>query len=175
MNIFLGIIGALVVIIVLMILFAPKKYDINRSLVIERSLPDVFAYLKSVKNQDHWSPWKKRDPNMKQRFEGTDGTVGFVSKWEGNKQVGTGEQEITGISENKEVITELRFFKPWKSVSEGYLKVEEAGNGTKVVWGFRGVNKPPMNAMMLFFNMDKAVGKDFEEGLSDLKKLLEQT
>lgn len=173
MNIFLGIIGALVVIIVLMILFAPKKYNVQRSITINRPLSEVFNYLKSVKNQDNWSPWKKRDPNMKQSFEGIDGTVGFISKWEGNKQVGTGEQEIIRIVQNKEVITELRFIKPWKSVSEGYLTVEEAGEHTKVIWGFRGENKPPMNAMMLFFNMDKAVGKDFDEGLAELKQVLE--
>ena len=173
MDIFLGIIGSLVLIIVLMVLFAPKSYDISRSILINRPLPEVFQYLKSVKNQDHWSPWKKRDPEMKQHFTGSDGTVGFVSSWEGNKQVGTGEQEIKQIVENEAVITELRFFKPWKSVSEGYLKVSEDGNATKVVWGFRGQNKPPMNAMMLFFNMDKAVGKDFDEGLASLKEVLE--
>lgn len=175
MSIFLGIIGALILIVVLMILFAPRTYDIQRSIRINRPLNEVFNYLKYVKNQDDWSPWKKRDPDMQQSFTGTDGTVGFVSKWEGNKQVGSGEQEILRIDENREVITELRFFKPWKSVSEGYLTVAEEGDATKVVWGFRGKNKPPMNAMMLFFNMDKAVGKDFDEGLSELKRILESS
>lgn len=30
-----------------------------------------------------------------------------------------------------------------------------------------------MSIVMLFMNMDKAVGKDFEEGLASLKEILE--
>ena len=110
---------------------------------------------------------------MKQSFTGEDGTVGFVSSWEGNKDVGSGEQEIVKITENKRLDTELRFFKPWKSESDAYMEVDEVDGGTRVTWGFSGVNKRPYNVMMLFYNMDKAVGKDFEEGLTDLKKILE--
>ena len=173
MYIFLGVLGAIVVIFIILIIAAPKNYHVNRSIVIDRALPDVFQYIKYVKNQDEWSPWKKKDPDMKQTFTGDDGTLGFVSHWEGNKDVGTGEQEILNIEENKRLETELRFFKPWKSQSNAYIEVEEADGGTKVTWGFSGVNKIPFNVMMLFMNMDKAVGKDFEEGLGDLKKILE--
>ena len=45
---------------------------------------------------------------------------------------------------------------------------------TKVTWGFSGENKFPVNIFMLFYNMDKAAGKDFEEGLNSLKALLEK-
>ena len=44
---------------------------------------------------------------------------------------------------------------------------------TKVIWGFSGKNKFPMSIMMLFMSMDKAIGKDFEEGLASLKQILE--
>jgi hypothetical protein len=44
-----------------------------------------------------------------------------------------------------------------------------------VTWGFSGKNKFPVSIMMLFMNMDKTVGKDFEEGLSSLKAQLEAT
>ncbi|PKA83955.1 polyketide cyclase/dehydrase/lipid transport protein [Ulvibacter sp. MAR_2010_11] len=169
------ILGGILAILLILMLVAPKTYNIQRSVVIKRPLGDVFQYLKLVKNQDHWSPWKKKDPDMKSESVGIDGTVGFINKWEGNKQVGSGEQEITKIVENERVDTELRFFKPWKSTSDGYLLVEAVdASSTKVIWGFKGTNKVPMNIMMLFFNMDKAVGKDFEEGLASLKTELEK-
>lgn len=159
--IFLYIIGAIVLLILVLGLLAPKGYN-------------VFNYVKYIKNQDHWSPWKSRDPEMKQSFIGEDGTVGFVSKWKGNKEVGTGEQEIKGIVENERIDSELRFFKPWKTTSDAYLKVFDEGDGkTKVVWGFSGKNKFSMSIFMLFFNMDKSVGKDFEEGLVKLRTILE--
>ncbi len=65
--------------------------------------------------------------------------------------------------------------KPWKSESDAYIKVYDVGNGsTKVTWGFSGKNKFPVSIMMLFMNMDKSVGKDFEQGLSDLKSIMEK-
>jgi len=173
--IFLYILAAIVVILLLLVAFAPKKYNLNRSITIQKARPEVFQYLKLMKNQDHWSPWKKRDPGMKQTFTGEDGNVGFISHWDSDhKQVGSGEQEILSLEENKRIESALRFLKPWKSESNGYFDLEDAdGGATKVTWGFHGTNKPPMNVMMLFYNMDKAVGKDFEQGLADLKKVLE--
>ncbi len=173
--IFLYILLAILALLIILVLVAPKKYNVHRSITINKSVPEVYQYLSHIKNQDHWSPWKQRDPNMKQTFTGEDGTVGFVSRWESDhKQVGHGEQEIMGMEANKRIDTALRFLKPWKSESSAYMETHEAdGGGTKVVWGFYGTHKVPMNVMMMFFNMDKAVGKDFEEGLDALKKVLE--
>ncbi|WP_250434513.1 SRPBCC family protein [Hanstruepera flava] len=173
--IILYILLGLLALILVLALVAPRNYEVNRSVVINKSVPEVFNYIKHVKNQNDWSPWKQKDPNMKQEFIGTDGEIGFISKWEGNKDVGTGEQEIILIDENQRMETQLRFFKPWKSQSIGYFTVEELEpNQTKVVWGFKGVNPIPFNIMMLFFNFEKAVGKDFEEGLTKLKTVLER-
>ena len=161
--------------IVLLALIAPKSYEVKRSILINKPVHETFRYLKIVKNQDYWSPWKQKDPNMKQTFTGTDGEVGFVSRWEGNKDVGVGEQEIKGIIENNIIETELRFYEPWKSVSDGYLKVNSVENSkTEVIWGFTGKNAIPFNIFMMFFSMDKTVGKDFEEGLECLKRTLEK-
>ncbi len=168
------IIIAIIGLFVLLALIAPKKYQVNRSIVINKPLPEVFQYLKHIKNQDNWSPWKKKDPDMKQEFIGRDGEVGFIAKWDGNKDVGLGEQEITNIVDNDRVEARLRFFKPWKSESDAITSVEEvAGGNTKVTWGFSGVNKVPANIFMMFYNVDKHVGKDFEEGLVSLKEILE--
>lgn len=174
MTILLYVLAGIVLLIILLALIAPKKYEVSRSITINRPAHEVYDYLKFIKNQDEWSPWKKRDPNMKQSFEGEDGTVGFISKWDSDhKQVGSGEQEITKLTPHSRVDSELRFLKPWKSQSDAYMITQAEGDNTKVIWGFKGVNKPPMNIFMLFFNMDKAVGKDFNEGLSKLKSVLE--
>ena len=160
-----------VVAIMLQIFLVPKNYNVNRSIIIDKPYTGVFDYLKYIKNQDHWSPWKKKDSLMKQEFIGTDGEVGFIAKWDGNSEVGTGEQEITKIVEGKRIEVEMRFFKPWKSTSNAVTKVEDLGKmQTKVTWSFLGKNKFPTNIFMLFYNMDKAV----EEGLASLKRLLEK-
>lgn len=174
MEIMLYVVIGIIVVIIILGLIAPKDYEVNRSIIISKPLPDTFQYLKYIKNQDSWSPWKKKDPNLIQTFEGVDGEVGFISKWKGNKGVGEGEQEILSIIENESIDTQLRFLKPWKSESIGHLLVDKVDEGqTLVTWGFSGKNKFPMSIFMLFMNMDKAVGKDFEEGLASLKQVLE--
>ena len=175
MSTVLYIVLAVILIIIVLALISPKSYDVNRNISINKPLPEVFSYLKSLKNQDNWSPWAEKDPNMEKTFTGTDGEIGCVSAWKGNKDVGEGEHEITNIVKNKVIESQLRFLKPFNSTSDAYLKVkEDVGNGTLVIWGFKGKNKFPMSIFMLFMNMDKTVGKDFEHGLNKLKTGLEK-
>lgn len=172
----LGILCGLVFAILILHLIAPKKFDISRTIVINRPKHIVFEELKSLKRQNEWSPWARRDPNMEERFTGMDGQVGATNYWKGNKQVGEGEQEITKIVEGERVESELRFLKPFKSTSKAYLITEEVGpDSTRVQWGFVGKNKFPMSIFSLFMNMDKVMGKDFEEGLGRLKEQLEHS
>ena len=170
------ILGGIAALILILAVIAPKRYDVNRSVTIARPKAEVFEYLRYLQKQDEWSPWNKKDPDMKKQFEGTDGEVGAISKWQGNKDVGEGEQELIRIVDGEVVESRLRFFKPWKSESDAYMRTVDSGDGgTVVTWGFSGKNKFPISIMMLFMNMDKAVGKDFEEGLTTLKSRLENT
>ena len=135
----------------------------------------VFEYIKYLKKQEEWSPWAKKDPNMDRKFTGVDGEVGAINYWNGNKEVGEGEQEITKIIEGERAEGELRFLKPFKSTSDCYLTTEAITDSeTKVTWGFCGKNKFPMSIFTLFVSMDKMVGKDFEEGLATLKSIVEK-
>lgn len=163
-----------VLIVLILALIAPKTYDVFRTIEIKRPKAEVFEHLKYLKKQDEWSPWMKKDPNMKKTFTGTDGEVGCVSHWIGNKDVGEGEQEITKIIPGERIEGELRFLKPWKSTSQCYLNVDDGSNGqTKVTWGFSGKSNFLMRIMTVFKSMDKMVGKDFEEGLATLKSQME--
>ncbi|NNK87648.1 MAG: SRPBCC family protein [Flavobacteriaceae bacterium] len=172
--IFVYILTIIIAVLVILNSAAPKRFDLNRSIEINAPVSTVYNYLKYIKNQDDWSPWKRKDPDMKQEFEGTDGEIGFISRWKGNKEVGEGEQELKHLVENESILSELRFFKPWNSQSDAYFQIKGLSeNSTRVIWGFSGKNKFPFNILMLFFNMEKSVGKDFEEGLSSLKSILE--
>ncbi len=133
LYIILGIIAALLI----AGLFIPKGMKATREIVINKSNTEVFNYFKQLKNQDNYSKWGSIDPNMKKDYKGTDATVGFVSAWEGNKKVGVGEQEITGIEEGKKLSTELRFIKPFKSVAQSSMTTEAVdNNSTKKKLGF---------------------------------------
>ena len=175
MTILFYILAAIIVLLLFMASIAPKTYDVSRSIEINATKETIFPYLKFLEKQREWSPWSKKDPNMDTKLIGTDGEVGAVSYWKGNKDVGEGEQELTKIVDGKRVEGELRFFKPWKSESDCYMDLEEISpDKNKVTWGFTGKNKFPFSIMMVFMSMDKMVGKDFEEGLQMLKRKLER-
>lgn len=171
--IFLYILIVLALIILILSLAVPTEFRIERDIIINKPKTEVFSYIKSLKNQDYWSVWNMKDPNMKREFKGTDGTVGFVSRWEGNKNVGMGEQEIKKIVEGERVDMELRFEKPMKMTNDGFIStISEGGDKTRVRWGFSGNSGRPMN---LFSAMMKgALTKDFDKGLNNLKNILEK-
>lgn len=173
--IILYIIAGLIVLLLVAALFISKDMRATKEVIIKRSNREVFDFIKMLKNQDAYSKWGSLDPNMKKEYKGIDGTVGFISAWEGNKKVGAGEQEITAVKDGQALITELRFIKPFKSLAKATMTTEaiDAGN-TKVTWGFESEMKYPMNILKVLMNLDKAVGDDFNTGLQNLKKLLEK-
>lgn len=156
-------------------LFAPKEMIVEKTIVINRSQNDVFNYLQFLKNSDAWSPWAKKDPNMKKTFSGTDGTVGFIMGWSGNNAVGVGEQEIKKIEKGTLIETELRFQKPMQNTNKAFLKIEAKGEQqTQVTWTMTGTTKFPANIIVFLLNARGQLGKDFTQGLENLKSLLEQ-
>jgi hypothetical protein len=157
-------------------LFIKKDYAVEREVVINKPKQEVFEYVKYLKNQNKFSKWANLDPNMKQEFRGTDGTVGFVSAWESQSDdVGKGEQEIKGIKDGERIDYEIRFLKPFESTSPAYMTTETVnGNQTKVKWGFSGHMPYPMNIMLGVMNMEKMLGDDFQLGLNNLKGIMER-
>lgn len=157
-------------------LFVKKDYAVEKEVVINKPKQVVFDYVKMLKNQDNYSVWAMKDPNMKKGYKGTDGTPGFIASWESqNKEVGTGEQEILKITEGERIDFKLRFKVPFEAQDDAYMITEAVGeNQTKVKWGFKGAFPYPMNLMNLFMDMDKAVGKDLSEGLNNLKTVVEK-
>lgn len=171
----LYIIIALIAVVLIAAFIMPKDYAVKREIVINKPKAEVFEYLKMLKNQDNWSVWMSKDPNIKKDFTGTDGTVGYTAMWEGNKDVGKGEQEIKNIVDGERIDTELRFIEPFESTNNAYMTTESVGpSSTRVSWGFSGSMPIPMNVMLPFMGMEESVGKDFQDGLNNLKAILEK-
>ncbi len=168
------IIVAIIALPFVLAMFTKKSYSIERSILINRPVNVVFDYLKHIKNQDQFSKWVQMDPNMKKEYRGTDGTVGFVYAWNGNKQAGEGEQEIKRIVENRKLDIEVTFIRPFAVVAKTPFTTEAVEvNETRVTWGMSSAMNYPMNIMLLFMNMEKLLGKDLEFSLQQLKDKLE--
>ncbi len=166
---------ALIAHVLLIALFVKKSYTVKRHIIINQPVEKVFAFVKYLKNQDTYSAWAKLDPAMQKTYTGTDGTVGFVSAWDSQvKKAGKGEQTIIEIEELKKVAYAIRFIKPFAGNAYAKLSTKAIdAQQTKVCWALQSKMKYPSNIMLLFMNMDNVIGKDLEEGLSQLKVLLE--
>lgn len=156
-------------------LFIKKDYVIERTVVINKPRDTVYQYLKSLKNQDNFSNWANMDPEMKKEYGGTDGTIGFIARWQSDKrEVGMGEQEIKKLQDGKRIDLEIRFIKPYESAMNSYFTTDDfQGTATRVKWNINGKFDYPMNLTKLFMNMDKVLGADLQTGLDNLKTILE--
>lgn len=170
-NILIG----LVVLILLAVAGAyvtPRNVHVERDIVINASAAEIFPYLNNYQHFYRWSPWSDRDPNATYAFEGPAEGVGARMTWSGNKNVGTGSQEIS-VSEFPNHLETLLDF-DGQGTAVAYFDLTPAeGGGTRVVWGFdtdMGMN-PVARYMGLL--MDKFVGADYQEGLENLRDLVE--
>ena len=152
-----------------------KRERIRRRVYLTRDegRQDVFDYIKMLKNQEQYSVWIRRDPNIAIRYTGEDGTAGATSAWDSkDKNVGAGEQEIKAVTPGEAVEVEVRFQRPFKATNYARTSVALADSGTLVTNRFSGRSNYPMNIMNLF--MDKLVGKDMQQNLENLKAQLEK-
>lgn len=170
-----GILIFLALVLIILNFIAPKNYQVERSLIIDAPKEIVFKHIKYWNAWRAWSPWAERDKQMLVWVSGTDGEPGSIYSWTGNPDItGKGEMINTGVKENQEITYHLRFIEPFESESDGYLRLLSDGKQVKALWGFKGHYNFPVNVMMLFMDMDSAVGSDFERGLELLKKICEQ-
>src|ERR1043165_7920943 len=89
-------IAAIIAVLLIMALFMKREHYVRREIIINAPRQKVFDYLKLLRNQDKFDKWAKADPDRNWEFKGTDGTVGFIISWNGNKNAGE-EKEITNI------------------------------------------------------------------------------
>ena len=168
------ILGVLVALVIILGLTGSKTYRYERSVTIAAPADAVYAQVSSLGAMDKWSPWNEKDPSMKKSLEGTDGTVGAVAKWEGNDDVGKGEQRIDSLAPNTLVRTHLTFLEPWQQECTAGIDLTGGEDSTKVTWFMAGDNNFWGNVFGVFMDMDAMIGKDFEKGLGQLKSIVEE-
>ncbi len=175
MNIIIAIlllVAGIIALLLLLALFMKREHYVNREIIINAPRQKVFDYIKLLKNQDMFNKNAMAAPDREREFKGTDGTVGYIYSWKGNKNAGEGEKEIKNIIEGKRIETEIRFVKPMRAIARIIMETESlSDNQTKVSWSNAGTLNYPMNIMVPM--LEKHVVKDMDSSLSTLKNILE--
>jgi len=167
------VVAGIIALLLLIAVFMKKEHYVKREIIIQAPRQKVFDYVKLLKNQDTFNKDAMTDSDRKKEFKGTDGTVGYIYSWSGNKNAGVGEKEIKNIIEGKRIETEIRFVKPMAATAAIVMETESiAGDQTKVSWSNAGTLQYPLNIMIPV--LEKSVAKGMDSSLSTLKDILEK-
>lgn len=174
MTLFFYLIIGLITFVAFLHTWAKKEFDLSRTIVINRSKAEVYAYVRQLRNQREWVSWFERDPNTQFKYKGEDGKEGASAYWKGNNKVGEGIQRIVKIKDGKVMEVQILLLKPYKTLCLIYFGVKEVeAEKTKLVCGLRGAHRFPASVLMLFYGMEKAFGAGLERGVGNLKRALE--
>ncbi|QNK03069.1 SRPBCC family protein [Dyella telluris] len=172
-------IALIIIVLVVAVLLAtaasrPDQFRIERSATIKATPERIFPYINDLHRWQAWSPYEKKDPAMQRSFEGPASGPGAAYGWSGNKNIGSGRMEISESTPSSRVRIKLDFFTPFKASNTAEFVLEPTGDATRITWSMQGRSNYMSKLMGLAFNIDKMVGKDFEDGLVNLRMLTEQ-
>jgi len=177
LEIFAAIAIVLVIAIAIVLRLAaakPNTFSVRRETTVRAPPEKIFPLIDDFHQWATWSPYESKDPAMKRTYSGATSGKGAVYAWDGNKNVGSGRMEILEAAAPAKIIIKLDFFRPFEGHNSAEFTMLPQGDATRLTWLMHGPAPFMSKLMQVFMNMDKMIGKDFEIGLANLKKLTEK-
>ncbi|WP_266160403.1 SRPBCC family protein [Dyella silvatica] len=170
----LAIIVALIAALLVYATTRPDTFRVQRSNTIKATPEKIFALINDFRGWSRWSPYDKLDPGMSKTISNVATGPGAVYEWEGNNQVGKGRMEIIESSPSSKILIKLDFVRPFEGHNTAEFTLEPVGSETRVTWSTQGPCPYLSKLMGIFMNMDTLIGKEFENGLANLKAIAEK-
>jgi len=152
----------------------PDTFQVQRSATIKAPPEKIYPLIYDFNQWKGWSPWENRDPAMKRTYSGAAAGEGAVYAWDGDKNVGSGRMEILDASAPSKIVIKLDFLTPFEAHNTAEFTMLPQGDATNLTWLMHGPAPFISKLMHVFMNIDRMVGKDFEAGLANLKRLTEK-
>ena len=148
----------------------PATFRVERAIDVKAPPEKIFPLINDFHQWVSWSPYENKDPAMKRSQSGE----GSVYGSEGNSNVGSGRMEILDASVPAKILIKLDFFKQFEGHNTAEFTMLPQDDATNVTWLMHGPASFMSRLMQVFINLDHMIGKDFEIGLSNLKRLAEK-
>ncbi|MDX1948595.1 MAG: SRPBCC family protein [Pirellulaceae bacterium] len=172
-----GLLAVLMVLVIGLFGYAatlPAEFHVERSTTIARPPEVVFDHVNDFHRWDAWSPWSKLDPEAKIEFAGPPAGEGAEFRWAGNDQIGVGSMKIVESQPSQQVRIKLEFIKPFPDVADVRFTLQPVAEGTTITWSMDGKHPSWVSkTMCLVMNMEGMIGGSYEEGLANLKRVVE--
>lgn len=170
-------IGLLVAIVVLLLvgLFLPTEYSVERETTIQAPPAEVHEYVGDLRKWPEWAPWHEQDPSIETTYGDKTTGVGASQTW--TSKDGDGELELTASDPESGIAYDFAFLMDEKRVpSTAVMSYEKQGDATVVTWTMEGDladMMPPVVAGYMGLMVPGQIGSMFEDGLSNLKEKVE--
>jgi uncharacterized protein YndB with AHSA1/START domain len=163
-----------IAIILILAATRPNTFSVRRATTVKAPPERIFSLINDFHQWVSWSPYEQKDPAMKRSYSGAESGKGAVYGWQGNKNVGSGRMEILDSSVPAKIVIKLDFFTPFEGHNTAEFTMLPQGDATNVTWLMHGPASLMSRVMQVFINLDHMIGKDFEAGLANLKRLTEK-
>jgi hypothetical protein len=167
-------VGITAVLVLVLALTKPDTFRVERALAVKAPADAVYPLVADFHRWTSWSPYEGRDPAMKRTFGGPEQGRGATYAWDGNNNVGAGRMEILEAGTPSKLRIKLDFERPFEGHNTAEFTFVPQGDATLVTWAMYGPAPFLSKLMQVFINMDTMIGKDFETGLANLKRLTEK-
>ena len=170
-RILIGIVALLVLFFVVGFLL-PREVRVERSVEIDASPQAVFAMVNDFQQFNRWQPWALIDPSTRYVFEGPDTGAGSRMIWySDHPQVGDGMQEILESLPYSRVRALLDFGTGGMAYADYLIDAREGGS--VLTWTLETDMGGNPVGRYVGLMMDGMIGPSYEQGLSNLKAILE--
>jgi hypothetical protein len=165
-----------IAIVVVLVLAAtkPNKFSVRRITTVKAPPGKIFPLISDFHRWGTWSPYETKDPGMQRTYSGEASGKGAIYAWNGNKNVGSGRMEILEASSPSRIVIKLDFFAPFEGHNIAEFTMVPQSDATSVTWLMHGPASFMSKIMQVFINLDNMIGKDFEVGLANLRRLAEK-
>jgi hypothetical protein len=151
----------------------PDEFRVERRLRIAAPAERLWPLVGELHGFSRWNPYERKDPLIKGQYAGTASGIGSRYSWESHK-VGTGSLEIIGQQPGRAVQMKLDFVKPFEAHNQAEFRLQPMPDGaTEVSWRMHGPANLISKLMGVFMDMDNMVGRDFTQGLQNLRHIAE--
>jgi len=167
----IGIVALLVLFFVVGFLL-PREARVERSVEIDALPQDVFAMVNDFQQFNRWQPWALIDPSTRYVFEGPSTGAGSRMLWRSDHpQVGDGMQEIVESLPYSKVRALLDF--GTGGIAYANYVIEAREDGSVLTWTLEtDMGSNPLGRYVGLM-MDGMIGPSYEQGLANLKAILE--
>ena len=153
---------------IMLALFSPTSYKVERSLTIDAPVNIVWDELIHFRNWQDWDNTCTEDSSSKFSFLGIDGSIGSAILWE-SKAEGKGELIHLGNEMFRQIDLEYRnYTKSTEALSS--IILEEKEGGVLIKWTIEGDSDLPFLARPMTHLMETVIGPDCDQSLKSLNK-----